>query len=217
MQNTLISEILIKQNKRVCTSRDIHEIMPGEKLFSIISRLINANWIVPVGFRGVYYVLDAEERSRSFFKLGNFQILIKTLNRVFEKEWYFGRITSLSLLGKIQQPVSTYYILNKKFSRRFDSRLLGKVVLQKTSGTISGGCGILTKKYKDDFYRVCSVERNLADYLYGYVHRPADKEQIIEMYHKYLPDREDMLDIIIKCYPRLSAIKMKTVLKEVYG
>jgi hypothetical protein len=172
MDNVTISEVLIKRNKRICASKDIAEITSKKDYLRALSSLINTKWIVPVGFRGIYYVKDPEERSRSFLKLDNFQILNKVLNIVFGNEWYFGRITSLSLSGRIHQPVSTYYILNRKFSRTFTSDILGKIVLMKTSA------GILCRKY--------------------------------------LPDKEKIIDIIVRCYPKMSAIKMFSIIKEVY-
>ncbi|MFH2100470.1 MAG: hypothetical protein ABII71_00065 [Candidatus Micrarchaeota archaeon] len=216
MDNVTISEVLIKRNKRVCTSKDIAELTSEKEYLKKISSLINTNWIVPVGFRGIYYVKDPEERSRSFLKLDNFQILNKVLNIAFGDEWYFGRITSLSLSGRIHQPVSTYYILNKRFSRTFTSDILGKVFLMKTSAGISGKCGILAKKHAGETFYLCSIERNIADYIYSYVHSPADKKQIAEMCRKYLPDKEKLVDTIIRCYPRASAIKMVSIVKEVY-
>jgi len=216
MDNVTISEILLKRNKRVCTSKDIAEITSEKDYLKVISSLINTKWIIPVGFRGIYYVKDTEERSKSFLKLDNFQILNKVLNIVFGDEWYFGRITSLSLSGTIHQPVSTYYILNRKFSRTFTSIILGKIVLMKTSAGISGSCGILAKKHAGETFYICSMERNIADYIYSYLHTSADKKQIIEMCRKYLPDKEKLIDIIVRCYPKMSTIKMISIVKEVY-
>lgn len=216
MDADAISEVLLKRNKKICTSNDILALASKNTYVSLISKLINRKWIIPIkGFRGVYYVVDPEERLRSYFKLGNFHILIKVLNAVLGNEWYFGRMSALNILGLIHQPVSTYHIINKKFSKEFTSKIFGKVILVNSSARLISSCGILTKKYKGDNYKVCTVERNTADYLYFYVHGHSDKEQIESLYKNYSPNKKEVMKIIAKCYPKKSAIKMKTAIEEV--
>ncbi len=215
MDNATISEILIKRNKKICTTKDISDIVPKGRHLPVISALINRKWIIPMyGFKGVYYVLDPEERIRSHLKLNSFHILIKVLNTVLGNEWYFGRITALSLLGLIHQPVSIYYVVNKRFSRRFTSKIFGEIVLVKSSAELNKSCGILTKRYKGDKYRICTIERNAADYAYFYVHGHANKEQLSNICKNYFPDKKKLIDLVTKCYPKKSAIKMKTSIKE---
>ena len=206
-----ISEVLIKRGKRVCTSKDISGIFQGSYL-ALISRLINTGWLIPIkGFRGVYYVTDPDEKLKSYLKTDNFQILIIVLNRLLGQDWYFGKTTAASLLGQAHQPVSTYYVLNNKQSRHVSSNITGKIVLVKTSAEITGSCGMVTKKYNDETYRVCTSERNLADYLYMYIHGHASREQISKMMLEC--DLEKTRQIITKCYPKNSAKKMIALLK----
>lgn len=208
-----IPEILLKRKKRVCASKDIHELI-GADYLSAISNLINTRWLVPLkGFRGIYYVRDPEERLRSFFKLDSFSILGMTLNNAFGSSWCFGRITALSLAGLIHQPVLTYYVINKKVNRKFDSPIFGRVVLLKTASKISGACGIITKAYKKIPYNVCTLERNVADYLYLYVHGHAGIDQI-EKLMSYGPNKSKIRDIISSCYPARSAKKMLSALER---
>lgn len=216
MDAAVISEVLLKRNKKICTSKDILAISSKGKYLSLLSKLINGKWIIPIErFRGVYYVVDPEERLKSYLKLSNFQILIKVLNTVLGNEWYFGRMSALNMLGLIHQPVLTYYIINKKFSRRFTSKMFGRVLLVKSSAKIINSCGVLTKKYNGDSYKVCTIERNLADYLYFYVHGHSDKEQIKNLYKNYSPNKKKVMDIVGRCYPKRSAIKMKTIIEKV--
>ncbi|MEW5955466.1 MAG: hypothetical protein AB1626_02930, partial [Candidatus Micrarchaeota archaeon] len=141
MEAVDISEVLLKGGKRVCASADIRELA-GRDYLSTLSNLINTRWLVPLkGLKGVYYVRDPEERVKSFFKLDSFSILASALNTALGSQWYFGRLTALSLAGFIHQPVSTYYVVNKKISRRFDSPIFGGVVLLKTAAKIAGACG----------------------------------------------------------------------------
>ncbi|MEW5995990.1 MAG: hypothetical protein AB1657_00135 [Candidatus Micrarchaeota archaeon] len=178
--------------------------------------MINTRWITPVGgFRGVYYVSDPEERQRRFFRMNSFGILIATLNRVLGDNWYFGRITAISLSGLMHQPVSTYYVINQKFSRSFESKIFGKVVLVKASAKMAGACGIIERKYGNKTYRICSLERNIADYIYLYVHGHSEGGYVTNLLMNYPPDKAKVEDIIIKCYPRNSAIKMRSFFRKV--
>lgn len=207
-----ISEILLKKGKRVCTSSDVRELTGGIYL-SAISNLINTRWLAPLnGFRGVYYVRDPEERLRSFFKLDSFSILTLALNNVLGRDWYFGRMTALSLVGLIHQPISTYYVVNKTANRRFGSPIFGSVVLLKTDSKIGRACGITAKKYKGIAYNVCTLERNAADHLYLYVHGHADIGQAKNLIDHGL-DKSTIRKLIPSCYPERSAKKMLVLLR----
>lgn len=208
-----ISEILLKRGKRICTSADIRELV-GKSYLSAISNLTNTRWIIPLdGFRGVYFVRDPEERLRSFFKLDSFSVLALVLNSALGNHWYFGRITALSLTGLIHQPVSTYYVVNKKASRQFDSPIFGRVVLLKTSSKIAVACGVTAKQHKGIKFNLCTLERNVADYLYLYVHGHAGISQV-ETLLNYGPDKRKIRKIISSCYPGRSAKKMLSVLER---
>ncbi|MFH1221866.1 MAG: hypothetical protein V1492_02140 [Candidatus Micrarchaeota archaeon] len=215
MDSALVSEVLIKTGKRVCSSRDIAGISKTEYL-KAITKLINTKWIYPLeGFKGIYYVLDSEEREGQFLKLDSFTVLIRALNIYLGNQWYFGRITALSLSGLINQPVSTYYILNKKHSKEIVSSIFGKVVFVKTTADIIHSCGLTKVKYQGIEYQLCGTERNMADYLYSYVHGHANKEQLIELYRRYKISKEKLIEISLRCYPKRSAIKMLAFAKAV--
>ena len=208
-----ISEILLKRGKRVCTSADIRELSGGAYL-SAISNLLNTHWLVPLkGFRGIYYVRDPEERVRSFFKLDSFSILTLALNSALGSHWYFGRVTALSLAGIIHQPVSAYYVINKKINRRFESPIFGRVVLLKTTSQITSTCGIISKQHKGVVYATCILERNVADNLYLYTHGHASIDQVKNLMN-YGPDKRKIRKIISSCYPARSAKKMLSALER---
>ncbi len=207
-----VSEILLKRGKRICTSADIREFA-GVTYLSEISNLINTRWLVPLsGFRGVYYIRDPEERLRSFFKLDAFSILALALNTVLNNDWYFGRLTALNLAGFDHQSISNYYVVNKKFNRHFDSAVFGTVVLLKTAAKMGRASGIIAKKYKGIRYNVCTLERNVADYLYLHVHGHADLDQVNKLMG-YGADKRLVRKMILSCYPRHSAEKMRSLLK----
>lgn len=106
MKNVDLSEILIKRYGKICTSGDFQELF-GNGYLSQISKMTNSGWIVPLGvFKGVYYIVDPDEREKNTFRMDSFQILINALNRAIGREWYFGKVTALHLLGVIHQPVS---------------------------------------------------------------------------------------------------------------
>ncbi len=73
---------------------------------------------------------------------------------------------------------------------------------------------MIKTKYHGIEYQLCSIERNMADYLYSYVHGHVNKEQITELYRNYNISRERLIEILLKCYPRKSAIKMLAFTKE---
>lgn len=213
MDSVDVSEILLKRGKRVCTSTDIREIA-GKDYLLWISKLINTHWLVPLkGFRGVYYVPDPEERVRSFLKLDSLALLASALNAAFGRDWYFGRVTALSLLGIIHQPVSVYYVLNHCVNRRVISPLFGKVVLLKTAAQLGDACGVITKEHQGIRYNACILERNIADYLYLYVHGHAGADQIKNTM-SYGYDMKKVRVIISACYPLRSTKKMLSALER---
>lgn len=146
-----------------------------------------------------------------------FQILIRVLSIRFGDEWYFGRVTALSLSGVIHQPVSTYYVINKHRSKVIDSKLFGKVVLIKISANTGKPYGVLEQSYRGIPYYLSSIQRNLTDYLYLYTHGHADLDQIKDIYMNYrgMMNQDDLLELMYKCYQKNSAIKMVFVLKMV--
>jgi hypothetical protein len=128
MNGDIISEVLIKRDKKICTSSDIRKIFKANYLVTI-SRLINSKWLLPIkNFKGFYYVCDTEERQKGFRKLDGLEILVRTLNILFGDEWYFGRISSLALSGNIDQAISVYYVFNKKLSKEIKSKIMGMVI-----------------------------------------------------------------------------------------
>jgi len=215
MDGVLISEILIKNGKKICSSQDIAKISKTNYI-KIISKLLNTRWIRRLeGFKGIYYVLDPEERERRFLKLDSFAILTSALNIYLGDQWYFGRITALSLSGLINQPVSTYYVINKNYSKEINSVIFGKVVFVKTSASINPSCGIITNTYQEIKYRICDLERNMADYIYSYLHGHTSRGQISNLYRNYKISKERLTKILLKCYPKRSAIKMLSFAKAV--
>ncbi len=215
MDVTDVSEILLKRGKRVCTSGDVKDIVKGHYL-AWLANLVNTRWLMPLkGFRGIYYVRDPEERTRSFLKIDSFAVLSSALNSLFGRNWYFGRVTALSLLGLIHQPVSVYYVLNGRINRQFDSPVFGRVARLNTAAKMENArCGIIAVEQNGVTYNVCSLERNLADYLYLYVHSHADMPRIKNL-TSYGFDGKRARAIILTCYPSHSAKKMLCALEEV--
>jgi hypothetical protein len=211
------SEILVSKGKRICTSKDIRELF-GERYLPAISRLTNARWILPIkGFRGIYYVLDLEEREGHFLKMGGFSVLLVVLNKILGRKWYFGGVSAFSLSGLIHQPASVNYVFNKRYSKTIDSNVFGKVVLVKTSASIGKKCGIKLREYQGIPFAMSSLERNLADYLYLHVHGHSSKKHIDKLYNNYRAaiGKEELVEMVFRCYPKKSAIKMISVLREV--
>lgn len=214
MDVALVSEVLIKRGKKVCTSKDIAGF--GGSYLALLSRMINSRWLLPIKrFRGVYYVFDYEERARRFRKLDSFEILVRVLNAVLGREWYFGRVTALSLSGLIDQPSSVYYVFNKKFSKTIESNIFGKIVFVKTAAEIAASCGLETKKHQGAEYTLCTTARHFADCVYACVHGHADKEQAREFYARYPVPDATLLRMLLKCYPKRSAVRMLAVAREV--
>jgi len=85
-------------------------------------------------------------------------------------------------------------------------------VFVKTSAEISSSCGVIAKKYQNIDYKVCTTERNMADYLYLYVHGHADKKQINNLFN-YPLDKQEVKKIVSRCYPKRSAKKMIALLE----
>lgn len=217
IKGSQISEILLRRGGKICTSADIRDIAK-EKYIYEIGRLTGSRWIVPIkGFKGVYYVQEPDERERGFYKIRGFPVLLGVFNAVFGRDWYFGGVSALSLLGLTHQPLSVNYVFNSKYSKTIESAFFGKVVLVKTSASMGRMCGIVTKEYLGTPYRVSGLERNLADYLYLHVHGHASREHISKLYinHKSSIDRDSVVEIIFRCYPKKSAMKMMSVLRGV--
>jgi predicted transcriptional regulator of viral defense system len=200
-----LTEILIKNKKKVCTSRDIFEAS-GQKSMNLLSNLTNSGWVKPIKkFRGVYYVLDPDEREKKYLKEGRFAILCRCLNTVLGDQWYFGRISAIYLLGIINQPVSEYYIFNRRYSKPIESDMLGKAVFVKTAAKME--LGIMRKDYRGIPYNVSSIERTVADYIYLHLNGNVSKEEM-ERSLKYEISKESLLKTIMSGYPSKAAIKM---------
>jgi len=187
----------------------------GAKYLSYISSLTNTRWILPVGgFRGIYYVLDPEERQKKTFKLSKFQILIIVLDRILDGDWYFGRITALHLHGAIHQPVSTHYILNQKYSRKVRSKMLGELVFVKTSGNINKHSGIITMAYKGRPYNLSTIERTITDYIYLYLHGHTSRTALIKLQNSVHFDKNKLVRIISAGYPKYDAKRMHSLIEH---
>lgn len=206
-------EVLIKRNKKVCSSKDLLSLF-GKDYINLISRMTKTKWLIPLNiFRGVYYVVEPDERSKNILKMSSFRILIMVLNKKLGRDWYFGRLTALHLLGIIHQPVSIYYVFNKKNSKTVESKLFGKVVFTKTSAKITNSCGVKQKEYQKEPYNLSTTERTVADYLYLYVHGHVNKKLLRRTCSVLFPDQSRLRKTILGCYPKKSAIKMLTSMR----
>ena len=213
MENIDISRYLIKRYGKICTSADLKEKF-GNKYMHYIAKLTNTWWIRPLPiFRGVYYILDPEEKQMRLFRQTKFQIHINVLNKVMKSNWYFSRSTALHLLGAINQPVSKYYIANSKISKRVRSKFFGELIFVKTRGKIGTKYGVISKKYKDSTYTVGTVERIIADYLYIYVHGHITKKVLLNQRNSLKYDETELKRIVAESYPRLSSIKMLSLIR----
>jgi hypothetical protein len=213
MENIDISRYLIKKYGKICTSDDLKERF-GNRYMYYIAKLTNTWWIRPLPvFRGVYYILDPEEKQMRLYHLSKFQILIKALNKVMKNNWYFTRATALHLLGAINQPVSKYYIANPKVSKRVVSKFFGELIFVKTDGKIGTRYGVSTVKYKDSRYYVSNAERTIADYLYLYVHGHIVKKVLLDLRASVKYNTVELKHIIGESYPSLSSIKMRSLVK----
>ncbi len=210
MENIDISEALIRRKGKVCTSKDFVELFHGEYL-KYISRMTNSKWILPLkAFRGIYYVLEANERERGSLKTDGFCILIRALNAVFGDGWYFGRMTALHLLGVIHQPPSVSYVMNGRYTKSANSDIMGKLDFTKISASMDSAYGIEEKEYRGTPYRVSTIERTAADYLYLYVHGHIGREQLVRNCSVFSPDAKRMDEIMVGAYPENSSKKMLT-------
>ena len=213
MENIDISRYLIKRYGKICTSADIKEKF-GNNYLHYISKLTNTWWIRPLPvFRGVYYILDPEEKQMRIFRQTKFQILVNVLNRAMKDNWYFSRSTALHLLGAINQPVSKYYIANSRISKRVMSKFFGELIFVKTSGRFGAGYGVISKNYKDSTYSVSTPERILADYLYIYVHGHITKNVLLKLKNSLKYNGTELQRIVTEAYPRLSSIKMLSLIR----
>jgi len=215
MRNVDVSDILVKRCGKVCTSNDIREIF-GSGCFGRISRMINSGWILPLKvFKGTYYVLDSDEREKEIFKMDGFEILAIVLNISLGKEWYFGKMTALHLMGAVHQPVSISYVMNKKYRKSAKSEILGDLVFSKTSLPIGAGCGIEKWNYRGASYRVSTPERTMIDYIQSYLQGHVARQELTRIRPLISVDKCEAERIISRCHRESSAKKIKSVMESI--
>jgi len=207
MRNVDVCEILIKRHGKVCTSGDLRELF-GNEYLSLISRMTKSGWIVPLRIaRGLYYVLGPGERERGSLGMDGFQILILALNRALGREWYFGRMTALHLLGVVHQPVSVSYVLNRKHRRSAGSEVLGDVVFLKTSLPITSSCGIESREYHGAHYSISSPERTMMDYVSSYLQGHTTREELVRISSMLSPDEKKMRALASQCHGKTERVE----------
>ena len=215
MRNVDLSEILIKRHGKICTSSDFQELF-GNDYLSPISRMTNSGWIVPLKvFRGVYYILDPDEREKNTFGMDGFQILIIVLNGALGKEWYFGRMTALHLLGIVHQPVSVSYALNKRYRKSARSKVLGEVVFSKTSLPITVSCGIENREYRGASYSISNPERTMIDYIRSYLQGHTTRDELGRINSLLFADKNEMRRMISRCHRNVLAERVESVVESI--
>lgn len=215
MKNVDLSELLIKRHGKICTSSDLQELF-GNGYLSQISRMTNSGWIVPLGlFRGMYYVLDPAEREKNSFGMDGFQILIIALNRALGREWYFGRMTALHLLGIVHQPVSVSYIMNRKYRKSVSAKVLGEVVFSKTSLLITASCGIENREYRGVSYSISNPERTMIDYIGSYLQGHTTRDEIVSISSLLSADKNEMRVILSRCNRKVLAERVESVVESI--
>ena len=90
--------------------------------------------------------------------------------------------------------------------------MLGRLIFVKTSIGMKN-CGINNANYQGINYKISSKERTLSDYLYLYVHGHITKNHINKMLNTLQVDKNNLIKILLSCYPKHSSKKMLSLIQ----
>ncbi len=156
--------VLMAKPGRVVTSGELRRTCKALKIKykTVLAGLARSGALIPLLFKGVYYVRDRNERDLGVVKTGALDALASACNLKLGKGWYFGLSTALFLSGAWGQQTQTVAtIITKKRIQRKSSFAGLKVEFRQLAG-VSFDAGVRQKGN----LRYSEPARTVADYGY---------------------------------------------------
>ncbi|MBU1197644.1 hypothetical protein KJ765_03970 [Candidatus Micrarchaeota archaeon] len=214
-----IYNILLSRHDRVVSSDHIRTAckVSGVEFSTAQAGLARAEAIVPVVFRGVYYVKDREERDLGTIKEEAINVVARACNLKLKKNWYFGLATALKVGGiSEQQTQTTITVITKKRIRGYRKAFAGMNIEFKQLSGVPFDYHIRKKGH----IRFSDPSRTIVDYAYF----GARNEKMREFVKAVLEDvsnkaggRDRQLNrigTIIRKYPNLYSIFLRRFFED---
>ncbi len=156
---------LLSRFERVVSSDDVRKIA---KAFQVDSRatlvtLTRNETLVPVVFRGVYYVRNRNERDLHTIEEDPLRIIARACDMRLNKRWYFGLSTALKLADLWgQQSLTTITIITRMRVQQAKASFAGYAVEFKLLSISSFDSMLVT----DGIIRYSGPVRTLLDFAY---------------------------------------------------
>ena len=156
---------LLSRFERVVSSDDVKKIAAAFQLDSraALVTLTRNGALVPVVFRGVYYVRNRNERDLRTIEEDPFRTLARACDMRLGKRWYFGLSTALKLANVWgQQSLTTITIITRMRVQRARASFAGYAVEFKVLSISSFDSMLRT----DGIIRYSEPVRTLLDFAY---------------------------------------------------
>lgn len=149
----------------------------GFKTNIILNSLVHGGYLLPIYFKGIYYLLDSDELNTKYLKKKSFELVAAACNHCFGKSWYYGLGSSLYLNGITNQSPKEFFIItNSHLPALFKFGGI-RFRIRKLS-TMDYSLEIKTR----DLLRFSSPARTLTDYLYFYL-KEGKQDYAVEVAH----------------------------------
>jgi len=216
--NILLERYSTTKNKVISTEhiRDACKFLKLEDKI-VLPSIIRAGVIKPVIFKGIYYVLDREERDLEKIKADPLETIARACNIRLGETWYFGLATALKLSGDWEQQTQTLVtIISKKRVQRAKTSFAGMSVEFKQLSSVPFG----EQVQKSGAIRYSKPARTVLDYFYFSARNRESKEYARIVMGRVLEknqDRDKILDAAAKLaekYPGLYQQFLKTYVEK---
>ncbi|MEW6329582.1 MAG: hypothetical protein AB1468_05730, partial [Candidatus Micrarchaeota archaeon] len=183
----------------------------------VLNGLVRGGYILPVYFKGLYYLLDADEKQTKYLKRKSFEIVADICDKKFDKNWYFGLSSALYFNGiSHQTPLELFIITNSHSSASFEF-----------SGTAfkirrSSAKDFLTEVKERGPMRFSSPLRTITDYIYFYAKEGKTKyavETVTSILNACPQARERLRNMLMlaKIYPKPYNLAISKYLRQASG
>ena len=156
---------LLSRFERVVSSSDVKKVAAAFQMDSraALVALSRNGALVPVVFRGIYYVRNRNERDLRTIEEDPFRILARACDMKLGRKWYFGLSTALKLAGVWgQQSLTTMTIITRMRVQRARASFAGYAVEFKVLSVSSFDSMLRT----DGVIRYSEPVRTLLDFAY---------------------------------------------------
>ncbi|MEK6953720.1 MAG: hypothetical protein AABX01_01835 [Candidatus Micrarchaeota archaeon] len=213
-----VHNVLLSRPSRVISSNEVKRVCRavGVKYKTALAGLTRAKVIVPVVFKGIYYVRDRDERDLETIRKDALDSVAQACALKLGKDWYFGLATALFLSGIWgQQALTTITVISKRRIQR-KSRFAGMNVEFRQLAGVPFSLQVSRKGH----IRFSEPSRTVLDYAYFGARDPKMREFAKAIYFEYSATaggkvkRFSRIRNLIRKYPRLYGVYLRRLFEE---